>query len=180
MARTMFLGASLILSAFLLAGCCCGDADVTYKDDGTPVGTRDNDRPSKSSAGDKVAEPPARGEPVDGGKLNKFFPGASVDGHDRVFTKEKDGFAEAVLKKDGKEVATLTINDTASNPSARSKFDKASEKVQGHPVMEFGKRGSTALVADRFQVKVTSSSLGHDERKAWIGKFDLSGLSGLK
>ena len=166
--RALIPAFTLIFSALLLTGCCCGDGD--------PSSTG----PAPAPAERTEVDSPPKSEPVEGGALNRFFPDAEVDGHKRVFTKEKDGFAEALLKKDGKEVATLTISDTNNNPKARSKFDSPDEKIQGHPVVKFGKNGSSALVADRYQVKVTSRDLDHGERKVWLGKFDLSGLAGLR
>jgi len=114
-----------------------------------------------------------------GSAFNHFFPADGVEGHSRVYTAEKAGYAEAHLKKDGKEVATLSITDTHNDAEAKEKFAKATEKVQGHPLVTVGKNQSALLVKDRYQVKVSSQHLDHDQRKAWIERFDLAGIDTL-
>ncbi|MEO1187250.1 MAG: hypothetical protein AAFX46_22435, partial [Cyanobacteria bacterium J06636_27] len=116
-----------------------------------------------------------------GSEFNKFFPAAS-DGYQRVFTQEKKGFAQAKLKKDGKEVAKISVNDTTSNPSAAAKFDNSSKKISGYPAVERGKQ-TAVLVDNRYQVKIISSDpdvFTAADREAWLKKFDLSGLSRVK
>lgn len=113
-----------------------------------------------------------------GSAFNKFFP-SEADGFKRVYTQEKEGFAEAKLQQDGKDVATLSISDTWNNPEAKSKFASATDKVSDYPLMLVGKNQSTALVKDRYQVKVSSQTIDADARKTWISKFDLKGLSSL-
>ena len=117
-------------------------------------------------------------ESESGGSFNKFFP-PSGGGYERVYTQEKKGFAEAKLKKDGKEVAVLAISDILNNPSAAKKFEKSSQKIKGYPAVSQGKTGTAVLVGDRFQVKVFSrdSSFSEGDRQTWLEKFDLNGLS---
>ena len=119
-------------------------------------------------------------ESQSGGSFNRFFPDES-NGYKRVYTQEKQGFAEAKLKKDGKEVAVLSISDTLNNPSAINKFEQSTETINGYPVVNQGKTGTAVLVSDRFQVKVFSrdNSFTEEDRKTWLGKFDLRGLSKL-
>jgi hypothetical protein len=114
-----------------------------------------------------------------GSAFNKFFPADGVDGHSRVYTAEKAGYAEAKLKKDGKDVATLTVSDTHNDAEAAGKFASATEKVRGYPLVTVGKNQSALLVKDRFQIKVSSPTLDADARKAWIERFDIAGLAGL-
>lgn len=71
-----------------------------------------------------------------------------------VFTQEKSGFAEAVLKQDGEDVATLAVFDTVSNPDAAAKYADSDETVAGYPAVAVGANGLAILVADRFQVQV--------------------------
>ena len=120
-------------------------------------------------------------ESESGGSSNKFFP-PSGGGYERVYTQEKKGFAEAKLKKNGKEMAVLAISDILNNPSAAKKFEKSSQKIGGYPAVSQGKTGTAVLVGDRFQVKVLSrdSSFSEGDRQAWLEKFDLKGLSKLK
>jgi hypothetical protein len=118
---------------------------------------------------------------VKGGSLNQFFPN-SGNGYERVFTQEKTGFAEAKLKKDGKEMAIMAISDTSNNPEAQGKFKESKEKIGGYPSINQGKTATAVLVGDRFQVKLMSKdpSFTESDRKVWLEKFDLNGLSRLK
>lgn len=120
-------------------------------------------------------------ESESGGSFNKFFP-PSGGGYDRVYSQEKKGFAEAKLKKDGKEVAVLAISDTLNNPSAVKKFEKSTQNIKGYPAVSQGKTGTAVLVSDRFQVKVLSRdpAFSESDRQAWLEKFDLNGLSKVK
>ncbi|MDJ0579516.1 hypothetical protein [Crocosphaera sp.] len=120
-------------------------------------------------------------ESESGGSFNKFFP-PSGGGYDRVYSQEKKGFAEAKLKKDGKEVAVLAISDTLNNPSAVKKFEKSTQNIKGYPAVSQGKTGTAVLVGDRFQVKVLSRdpAFSESDRQAWLEKFDLKGLSKVK
>jgi hypothetical protein len=113
-----------------------------------------------------------------GGSFNKFFP-APGEGYERVFAQEKQGFAEAKLKKDGKEVAVMSISDTLNNPSAVDKFKDSADTIGGYPAVKQGNTGTAVLVADRFQVKVLSRdpAFTETERRAWLEKFDLQGLA---
>ncbi|MBK8258903.1 MAG: hypothetical protein IPK82_40370 [Polyangiaceae bacterium] len=114
---------------------------------------------------------------VEGAKLNAFFPADGTDGMSRVFSQEKDGFVEAKLKKDGQDVATLSISDASADEGVKSKFASASDKVGDHPLVTVGKNQSAVLVANKYQVKVSSQTLDPDARKALLSKFDLAGLS---
>lgn len=120
-------------------------------------------------------------ESESGGSFNKFFPPSS-GGYDRVYTQEKKGFAEAKLKKAGKDVAILAISDTLNNPSALKKFENSSQKIAGYPAVSQGSQGTAVLVGDRFQVKVLSRdpSFSESDRQDWLEKFDLDGLAKLK
>jgi hypothetical protein len=115
-----------------------------------------------------------------GSEFNKFFPDAS-DGYERVYTQEKKGFVEAKLKKNGADVAMLSISDTTSLPSAAAKYAQATAKIQSYPTVEVGTTQTGVLVADRYQVKVLSRSpaFTKSDRQAWIERFDLRGLSKL-
>lgn len=114
-----------------------------------------------------------------GSAFNKFFPADNTDGMSRVYTAEKAGYAEAKMKKDGKDVATLSISDTHNDADAKTKFAAAHEKVKGYPLVTVGKNQSAVLVKDRYQVKVSSMTLDADARKGLLEHFDLSGLAGL-
>jgi hypothetical protein len=99
-----------------------------------------------------------------------------------VYTQEKIGFAEATLKEDGEDVATLAIFDTVSNPAAAGKYAESSEELEGYPLVAVGSNTNAILVADRFQVQVRSRSdeFTEDDRKEWLAEFDLDGLAALK
>ncbi len=116
---------------------------------------------------------------INGGEFNKFFPAA--DGYERVYTQEKEGFAEAKLKQDGNTLAMLSISDTASNPSATNKYQNSQRSLAGYPLAEVGSTATSLLVADRLQVKVLSrdNDFTSTDREAWLEKFDLAGLAQL-
>jgi len=113
-----------------------------------------------------------------GSEFNKFFPKGG-SGYDRVFTQEKKGTAQAKLKQNGTEVATLTIFDTKSSPATVTKYKTATKQVAGYPAATVGTMQTSILVNDRYQVTVRSKEPGFD-REAWIKKFDLNGLSKLQ
>lgn len=118
---------------------------------------------------------------VAGGKFNKFFP-KSQAGYEVVYAQEKSGFAEAKLKQNGKVLAMLAISDISSTPTAAAKFKGSAEKISGYPVASQGSTATAVLVKNRFQVKVLSrdSAFTESDRKAWLSKFNLSGLASLK
>jgi hypothetical protein len=120
-------------------------------------------------------------EAIQGAKLNDFFPKNSGE-YERIFTQEKDGFVQAKLKFQGKDLATLAIFDTISNPSAKADFINATEKIQGFPLVEKGSTGTAVLVGDRYQVSIRSASPDFDgeNRKEWLAKFDLEKLANLQ
>jgi hypothetical protein len=121
------------------------------------------------------ASPPEKA----GASFNKAFPADGTDGYKRVFTQEKEGFAEAKLQKDGKDVATLAVTDVASDAEAKGKFTKSTESIDGNPLVTVGKNQSALLIKDRYQVKVSSMTLDAGARKQLLGKFDLKALASL-
>lgn len=127
-----------------------------------------------TGCGAKVAKP------LPGKEFNRFFPKDEAE-HNVIFTQEKEGFAQAVVKKGGVEVAVLTISDVLSNPDAVAKFATPTGEISGHPMAASGSRGTSILVAKRFQVTVRSSAdtFTEADRKLWIGKFDLGKLVSL-
>ncbi|MBD2532776.1 hypothetical protein H6G97_25605 [Nostoc flagelliforme FACHB-838] len=114
-----------------------------------------------------------------GSEFNKFFPSAG-DGYQRVYNQEKKGFAEAKLKKGGKDIALLSISDTTGTPAA-AKFSKSTKKIGGYPAIEVGKT-QTAILVGKYQVKALSrsSSFTASDRADWLEKFNLNGLAKLK
>ncbi len=116
---------------------------------------------------------------INGGEFNQFFP--TADGYERVYTQEKEGFAEAKLKQDGNTVAMLSVSDTASNPSATNKYQNSERSLAGYPLAEVGNTATGILIADRLQVKVLSrdDNFTSADREAWLEKFDLAGLAKL-
>lgn len=115
-----------------------------------------------------------------GSQFNKFFP-KPAPGYERVYTQEKKGFAEAKLKKDGKDVAMLSISDTTSLPAAAAKYQNSTEKIANYPAVTMGNT-QTGVLVGKYQVKVLSRdpSFGKAEREQLISKFDLKGLERLK
>jgi hypothetical protein len=119
--------------------------------------------------------------PAAGGTFNKFFP-KKIGDSDIVFIQEKAGFAEAKLKKSGKEVATLSISDIVGRSGAADKFNSSTMTIGGYPAAQSGSHGTALLVKNRFQVQVRSKedSFTADDRRQWLEKFDLRGLENLK
>ena len=117
---------------------------------------------------------------INGSEFNKFFPTAA-DGYERVYTQEKDGFAEAKLKQDGNTLAMLSVSDTVANPSATLKYQTSERALAGYPLVEVGATASSLLIQDRLQVKVLSrdANFTPDDRTSWLEKFDLAGLAKL-
>jgi hypothetical protein len=118
---------------------------------------------------------------IDGAVFNQFFP-RQGEGFDIVFKQEKEGFAQASLQQDDKELAVFSIFDTTSNPDARTKYASSTEKIAGFPVVTEEAKSLSALVGDRFQVQVRSvdAGFGESDRRAWLEKFDLTGLSEIE
>ena len=161
------LFALLLSSAFLFS---CGGKKATTETTSTETGT-------SSTATEEMPKE----EQVEGGALNKFFPKA--DGaYKVVYNQEKDGFVEASLQQDGKEVATLAVSDLSTNLDTKSKYSESTMQVASYPALTKGSKGTTILVGDRYQVSIRSKDDSFDEnmRKAWFEKFDLAGLANLK
>ena len=118
-------------------------------------------------------------EPVSGGEFNKFFPKSQGD-YKVNFRQEKSGFAQAKVSQGGEEVALLSINDTANNPTAASKFQNSNKSIAGYPAVTQGSNTTALLVANRYQVKVTSKTLSESEREQWLTQFNLTGLARVK
>ncbi len=159
----------ILLSVVLLFSACSSKAPSPYA------------QTQKETSGRNAPAAVAKNAEA-GGEFNKFFPQGSA-GYARVYSQEKKGFAEAKLNKDGKNVAVLSISDTSSLPAAAKKYEKSTTKLGSYPLLDESPLKSTGvLVNNRFQVKVAS----HDpsftalDRKAWLEKFNLDGLSKLK
>jgi hypothetical protein len=117
---------------------------------------------------------------IAGGEFNKMFPKADGD-FDVVYTQEKPGYAQAMLKKGGNEVATLSITDTISSPDTPADYKDAPGQLQNYPMIDKGEYGTAVLVGDRFQVQVRSkdANFAKSDRQDWLGKFDLANLERL-
>lgn len=115
-----------------------------------------------------------------GGTFNRYFPD-SGEGYERIYSQEKQGFAQAKLKRDGKEIAILAISDVLNNPSTVEKFQSSTKQINGYPAVSQGSTDTAVLINDRYQVKVRSkdTSFSQSDREKWLGKFDLRGLSKL-
>lgn len=171
--------------ASVLALFCGCEAEPPSRWEAADRATR-GDAPAADSGQTAPVNPQAlpadRTDVVAGGEFNKMFPAVEPP-WDVVFKQEKQGFAQASLQKEGKEVAVLSISDTANNAAAAEKYRGASEKIDGYPALPSGSLGTGVLVDDRFQVQVRSAADGGltaEERAEWIKKFDLIGLEALK
>lgn len=167
-----------LLISFLLLVTACGGAKEPSRWDSTQK--QSTDRGAKVQPNTQQPSNAITGKVVAGSKFNKFFPSAG-GGFDRVFTQEKTGFAEAKLKKGGKDVAMLSVSDLANNPTAANKFKSSSKKIGGYPAAVQG-NSTSVLVGNRHQVKIQSrdTSFTESDREAWLQKFNLSGIAGVK
>jgi hypothetical protein len=168
MIRLRKILAPLLISVLLLVTACAPEAPSSF------------DQAQQESTQQKSGQAVSK-DATQGAEFNKFFPAAG-GGYERVYTQEKKGFAEAKLKKDGKDVAMLSINDTASTPDVATKYQGSGKQVAGYPAREIGKTQTAILVGDRYQVKVQSRdpSFTASDREAWLQKFNLQGLARLK
>lgn len=157
--------APLLLSVLLLVTSCATQAPSRFD--------QAQQQSSQKKSGQAVVKTATQGA-----EFNKFLPKGG-GGYERVFTQEKKGTSQAKLKKAGKEVATLTIFDTKSNPTAAAKFQQSTKKIAGYPATTLGKMQTSVLVNNRYQVTVRSTDPSLD-KEAWIQKFDLNGLSKLQ
>jgi hypothetical protein len=139
-----------------------------------------NPADTRWASAQRETKPAVSKEALPGSAFNKFFPKAEAP-WDLTYKQEKQGTAIASLKKDGKEVATLTVFDTVSEPDVAEKYKEATQALAGCPLVAIGAKGTAVLVANRFQVQVrsTDSSFTEDDRKEWLKRFDLDGLAKL-
>jgi hypothetical protein len=163
--RRLPLSAAVLLTVALLLA--CGSAPQPTRWAEAQQETKDKSAVSK--------------EALDGKAFNKFFPKVEAP-WDLVYEQDKKGAAIANLKKDGKEMAKLSVTDTVSNPEAADKFKEATDKLGGFPHLKTGTHEVGVLVADRFQVKVKSmdDAFSLPDCDVWLEKFDLDGISKLK
>ncbi|NEP58573.1 MAG: hypothetical protein F6K31_16405 [Symploca sp. SIO2G7] len=168
MTRLRKILAPLLLSVLLLVTACAQQAPSRF------------DQAQQESTQQKSGQAVSQ-DATQGAQFNKFFPSAGA-GYERVYTQEKKGFAQAKLKKDGKDVAILSINDTTSTPDVAAKYQGSGKQIAGYPAREIGKTQTAILVGDRYQVKVQSrdESFTASDREAWLKKFNLQGIARLK
>jgi hypothetical protein len=160
--RRLVLGALFLPFAALVVACGGNPADTRW------------------ASAQRETKPAVAKEALAGSAFNKFFPKAAAP-WDLTYKQEKQGTAIASLKKDGKEVATLTVFDTVSEPDAAKDYKESTQALAGYPLVAKGAKGTAVLVANRFQVQVrsTDNSFTEDDRKDWIKRFDLDGLAKL-
>ncbi|ALF51889.1 hypothetical protein ACX27_01960 [Nostoc piscinale CENA21] len=165
--RSRKIVAALLISVLLLTTACSPKTPGRFD--------QAQQESTKQKSGQAVAKTATQGS-----EFNKFFP-KSGGGYESAFAQEKKGFAEAKLKKGGKEVALLSISDTSSTPEAAAKFSKSTKKIAGYPAVEQGKT-ATAVLVGKYQVKVLSkaTTFTASDRADWISKFNLNGLAKLK
>jgi hypothetical protein len=135
----------------------------------------------KQTTVETTPPPPPPVEVVDGSSFNKFFPKSEGE-FEVVFTQEKDGFAQAKLKKGGNELATLTVSDVVKNADAITDYASSTKKIANYPAVAKGSLGTAVLVENRFQVQVRSKDKAFSEadREQWLQKFDLATMAKIK
>ncbi|NES81352.1 MAG: hypothetical protein F6K10_08030 [Moorea sp. SIO2B7] len=165
--RVKTILATVLLSTVLLVTSCAQKAPSRFD--------QAQQASSQARSGQAVTK-----NATQGSQFNKFFP-PSGGGYQRVYTQEKKGFAQAKLKKNGTEVAVLSISDTSSIPTTAAKYQQSGQTIAGYPAREIGSTQTAILVGKRYQVKIQSRdpSFTASDRKAWLAKFNLSGLARL-
>ncbi len=179
--------APLLLSLLLIVTACGAAKEPSRWDQAQQQSTQSKTKLQPATAPGTQSQVPGvpnqapTGKAVEGKSFNKFFP-SSENGLDRVYTQEKPGFVQAKLKKGGKELALLSINDLATNPSGIEKYKTSSQTIAGYPATTQGSTMTSILVGKRYQVKVESRdpSFTASDREAWLQKFDLGSLASLK
>lgn len=156
--------APLLLSLLLLVTSCASQPPSRFE--------QAQQASSQQKSGQAVVK-----DATQGANFNKFFPKGG-NGYQRVYTQEKKGFAQAKLKQNGKEVATLSISDIKSTPDTANKYQQSTKTIAGYPAATVGKSQTSVLVSNRYQVTVRSTDPTFD-REAWLQKFDLAGLARL-
>ena len=131
--------------------------------------------PPTSPAGD-VKAPVATPEVVKGSALNGVFLPKDYEGLNRVFTTEKEGFAQAEYKKGDEAMFTLSVTDLKDQPDLSAKYANVQDTLEGHPYMKRCKGGSMVLVNGRFQVKLTSKRMDEPTRKDHLSRLNFSAL----
>ncbi|HEY9834657.1 MAG TPA: hypothetical protein V6D26_29165 [Stenomitos sp.] len=157
--------APLLLSLLLLVTSCASKPPSRF------------DQAQQASSQQKSGQAVVK-DATQGANFNKFFPKGD-SGYQRVYTQEKKGFAQAKLKKGGKEIATLSISDIKSTPDTAKKYQQSTKKIAGYPAATLGNSQTSVLVNNRYQVTVRSTDPSFN-REAWLQKFDLAGLARLK
>lgn len=157
--------APLLLSLLLLVTACASKPPSRF------------DQAQQTSSQQKSGQAVVK-DATQGANFNKFFPKGD-DGYQRVYTQEKKGFAQAKLKQNGKEVATLSISDITSTPDTAKKYQQSTKTIAGYPAATLGNSQTSVLVNNRYQVTVRSTDPTFD-REAWLQKFDLAGLARVR
>jgi hypothetical protein len=165
MPRLRKILAPLLLSILLLVTSCANKTPSRFD--------QAQQQSSQQKSGQAVVK-----DATQGSNFNKFFPKPS-NGYERVYTQEKKGFAQAKLKKEGKDVATLSISDIKSTPAAAAKYQQSTKKIAGYPVATLGNSQTSVLVNNRYQVTIRSIDPSFN-RETWLQKFDLNGLARLQ
>lgn len=165
MSRLHKVLAPLLLSLLLLVTSCASKAPSRF------------DQAQQTSSQQKSGQAVVK-DATQGANFNKFFPKGD-SGYQRVYTQEKKGFSQAKLKKDGKDIATLSISDIKSTPDTAKKYQQSTKTIAGYPAATLGNSQTSVLVNNRYQVTVRSTDPSFN-RETWLQKFDLAGLARLK
>ncbi|AFZ19250.1 hypothetical protein [Allocoleopsis franciscana] len=165
MSRLHKILAPLLLSLLLLVTSCASKAPSRF------------DQAQQTSSQQKSGQAVVK-DATQGANFNKFFPKGD-SGYQRVYTQEKKGFSQAKLKKDGKDIATLSISDIKSTPDTAKKYQQSTKTIAGYPAATLGNSQTSVLVNNRYQVTVRSTDPSFN-REAWLQKFDLAGLARLQ
>lgn len=168
LARTTILGVLAILGGITFAG--LGATGCKAKADRWA---------DAAAAAESAAANSPTVERQESGSFNRFFPADAGEGTKRVFTSDREGYAEAKMTKDGEDVALLAITDLLGKDGDLKKYEEPKERLGDYPIATFGKNKTMILVHRRYQVSASSATLDHEARKNLLSKFDLGGLAAL-
>lgn len=176
--KKQFFWQKWFIIAFLIFGtvACGGGSSKKTEEKTADTKTDQTEQPKPTPT------PADKEQVVEGGALNTYFPKPQGD-FDIIFTQEKDGFAQAVLKEKNEQVATFSVADMANNPDVLKEYAKpTTPKFENYPMSTKRSKAEVILVGDKYQVSVQSDrdSFTKEMRQTWLKRFNLSGLATLK
>jgi len=111
-------------------------------------------------------------------RLREAFPSLTTPFTTTEF-RARPGLVNLHVKKQGKLVGMLIVEDLLESPEKRTPFDAATQKVLDCPAIPTSMGGGLALLYEkRFRVEVSAMdpSVSDTQRRQWLEGFHLSAL----